>query len=140
MNLYPIAFHNDNDELWRKWLYEKTGLPTKPLYQAWCQLERFSEIKSWVEQNSPKAIICTGTTYLPEFLMAFDGQESVFVDPNEERLIRGNLFWKSINKKKTILFITPFLGTGGLRSDAQIEECGIKIKEICDDHFEVNWC
>ena len=35
VNLYPISFHHDNDDLWEGWLYRKTGLPTKSLYRAW---------------------------------------------------------------------------------------------------------
>ncbi len=140
MNLYPIAFHNESNELWEEWHFRKTGLPTKPLYQAWCQLNRFPSIMNWVFENSPKAIICTGTTYLREFLMAFSGPENIFSQINEVPLDGRYLFWKKINQDKTILFITPFLGQGGLKSDAQIEAHGLKVKSICEQHFNKMWC
>jgi len=63
INLFPISFHNDSDELWQKWLYERTGLPTKSLYRAWCQLYRFPKMKQWVCEGNPKVIVATGTSY-----------------------------------------------------------------------------
>ena len=135
MNLYPIGFKNESDGLWSEWMFKTTGFPSKPLYQAWCQLNRFPAIKSWVESNDPKMIICTGSTYLREFLMAFSGYEHLFADINESKLTKGSLFWRVINDGKTILFITPFLGQGGLKSDAQIEECGLEIKSISEQCF-----
>jgi len=141
MNLYPIAFHNDSNNLWEKWHFRKTGFPSKPLYQAWCQLNRFNAIKSWVGQNNPKVIICTGSTYLREFLMAFSGPEDVFATLEEHKFESGGILnWKKINSERTILFITPFLGQGGLKSDSQIEEYGLKMQGICKEYFGNSWC
>ena len=140
MNLYPIAFHNESSELWKEWHYRKTGLPTKHLYQAWCQVERFPVIRSWIKENKPRAIICTGTTYLREFVLAFDGIEHLFRPLNQESLIGGGLYWIPINQGQTILFVTPFLGQGGLKSDVQIESHASKIRDICIEKFGGDWC
>ena len=140
MNLYPIAFRNVSDDLWSEHHYRSTGLPTKPLYQAWCQIERFPIIKSWVSNNKPKVIVCTGTTYLREFVMAFCGIENVFCKLEEQSLDGGNLFWTIINDGETALFVTPFLGQGGLKSDAQIECHALKMKELCDEKLGDEWC
>jgi hypothetical protein len=141
INLYPIAFHDENSELWEEMHYQKTGLPTKHQYQAWCQVNRFPVIRSWVQENKPKAIICTGTTYLREFVLAFGGIKHLFQPLNKESLSGGSLLhWTPINQGQTILFITPFLGQGGLKSDAQIESHASKIRDICVKKFGANWC
>ena len=140
LNLYPIAFHNKSTELWEEWHYKKTGFPSKPLYQSWCQLNRFPLMKQWVNKNAPKAIICTGSTYLREFLMAFSGIQDAFAIMHENQLDGSALLWKEINEGKTILFVIPFLGQGGLKSDVQLEKYGHEINVICETHFGKSWC
>jgi len=141
MNLYPISFHHDSDDLWQEWLYRKTGLPTKSIYRAWCQLYRFREIQKWVNGHSPKLIVATGITYKNEFIMAFDGIETIYKgNINKKNLSGRDLALLDINDSKTILAITPFLGGRyGLNSDSLLQEFGKEIRNICREKFGDNW-
>ena len=145
LNLYPIAFHNDSDSLWEKWLCEKTGFPTKPIYRAWCQINRFKFFYDLVQKYSPKIIIGTGRAYKNDFLIAFGGIDNVFENSGNIKAeniddSRLSFEYAIVNNGKTILVISPFLGGRyGLSSDVQIESFGRKISEICDQHFGQNW-
>ena len=72
--------------------------------------------------------------------MAFAGYSEVFSTFNTKKLDGGNLIWRKINAGRTVLFVTPFLGQGGLKSDAQLGEFGVNIKSICDDQLFNDWC
>jgi hypothetical protein len=141
MNLYPISFHHDSDDLWQEWLFRKTGLPTKSIYKAWCQLYRFPEIRKWVKNYSPKLIITTGITYQNEFIMAFDGVETIFKGTLNTKNLSGRDFvWSYINENKTVLAITPFFGGRyGLNSDKLIQDFGNEIQSICKSKFGDHW-
>lgn len=139
LNLYPIAFRNELNELWELWHFERTGFPTKELYRAWCQLERFEAIRGWVKTHNPKAIICTGSTYFREYFMAF-GEYDVFKEYQSNEVQGIKLIHKKVNQEKTLLFVIPFLGQGGLKSDHQLFAIGKKINKICSEAFGENWC
>jgi hypothetical protein len=131
-NLYPISFHHDSNYLWPEWLYGKTGLPTKSMYRAWCQLHRFPEMKNWVREHSPKIIISTGISYKNEFVMAFDGVETIYKKKIIEKptISDRRLFWIDINENKTLLVIIPFLGGRyGLNSDSLLDDFGKYLKQ-----------
>jgi hypothetical protein len=132
LNLYPIAFKNASDELWEEWIYKKTGLPTKSLYRAWCQIHRFKAIRSWVAEYSPKLIIGTGRGYLSDFVLAFGGLECLYDGTGRtEKIGDRDLFIRSVNGGRTQLAVTPFLGNRhGLSSDAQLEDFGKAIREL----------
>ena len=139
-NLYPISFRHDQDELWQKWLYVKTGLPTKSMYRAWCQKNRFPEMKERVQEHKPRLIVCTGFSYLREFIMAFGGVDKSFDTVNKETIQAESsrpLSWVLINEGRTMLVVTPFLGYRkyDLNSEGLLSLFGEKIATICETHF-----
>lgn len=142
INLYPISFHHDSDDLWQEWLYRKTGLPTKSIYRAWCQINRFPKMREWIIKYLPKLIIATGSTYHNEFIMAFDSIETIYRNDklNKKTLSDRDFAWLNINEDKTILVITPFLaGRHGLNSDKLLQDFGKEIQHICRNKFGENW-
>lgn len=145
LNLYPIAFYDDSNFLWEEWLSKKTGLTTKPIYRAWCQMNRFKSFYGLVQTYYPKIIIGTGRTYKTDFLIAFGGIENVFSNLKAiktEQIDDSKLSFDyvAINDGKTILAISPFLGGRyGLSSDLQIENFGHRISAICNEQFGGNW-
>ncbi|MFZ5796849.1 MAG: hypothetical protein ACOY3O_00335 [Thermodesulfobacteriota bacterium] len=143
MNIYPLAFKRDGDELWNEGWYKITGLPTKSTYRAWCQQHRFPEIKKWVEKYNPKVVIASGVSYKADFLMAFAGPEQLYTLSKivPESIAEGReFFWCEINNGKTILVIIPFLtGRWGLNSYDLIEKFGSRISEICTNKFGEKW-
>lgn len=142
LNLYPLPFHDISDDLWKEWHYNITGFPSKPIYQSWCQLYRFPVFKDWVTKHSPKAIICTGTTFKREFLMAFSGIKDIFKRQfKKEDFLehKKSLYWHEINSGKSVLFVIPFLGPGGIMSDNELRDFGSKINEIATKLFGASW-
>ncbi len=145
LNLYPIASPRDNDDLWAKWLYDKTGFPTKSMYRGWCQSNRFPELMSWTAKHSPRLIISTGQSHKSDFFLAFGGVEKLY--DNSERIEafeaaqqKRKMNWTLVNDGKTALIVIPFpSGQHGLNSDALLTECGRKINDICTTEFGANW-
>lgn len=140
MNLYPIAFQSDNDELWKKHLYDATGIPTKSIYRAWCQLHRFPVLHGWALKHRPKVIVCTALGLRDMFVMAFGGLETLFNDEwkNQYERLEGRwLYTIPVNGGQTLLAITPFLGgRSGLNSDNLLRAFGERIRERCREHFD----
>ena len=140
LNLFPIAFHGDREELWEHWLFEKTGFATKSLYRAWCQAHRFPVFRSWVETYRPRVIIGTSRSYETEFAMAFGGAgERLFANMKllkhgDHRVDLGEgrtMSWVALDEGQTLLVVTPFLGgRWGLHSDALMKRTGEKIAEL----------
>ena len=142
MNLFPIAFPRDHNELWEEWIYNETGLPTKSIYRAWCQVHRFVKIQQWVSENSPKLIVATSVNYEADFMMAFGGVNTIYDKQSveNETILDRRLVWLPVNSGKTILAITPFLGYRyGLNSDALQAGFGARLNEICATHFGKDW-
>ena len=145
MNLYPIAFGDTKDDLWGNDHFKLTGMPTKTIYKAWCQINRFKEINNWVKNAVPRAIICTGVNLRHEFAMAFCGFENVHADLAKLKPLVNHdgtrtFYWMPINNNKTILFVTPFFGNAyGLNKDEHFTDIGSRVREICKSHFGENW-
>jgi len=142
LNLYPISFHHDADELWDQRWYERTGLPTKSIYRAWCQINRFKTFQDLVVKHSPKLIIATGSSYKTDFIMAFESAEAIYCPDIKEVVLpeKRKMFWLEINKGQTILAIIPFLGTRyGLNSDGLLRDASKKIEEICTNQLGSDW-
>jgi len=136
VNLYPLAFHDVSDDLWSKAHYRETGFPSKTEYMAWCSQHRFPKLKQRLTKHSPKALVCTGNAFKRMFLLAFaDSIDQIFDDKINERPVytrRGNpvnVEWLYINSGKTLMVITPFLGRGGLMSDASLMELAKLLRE-----------
>ena len=143
INLYPISFKDTDESHWSYEWHQKTGFPTKHHYILWCWNHRFKSIKKWMNpDNPPRLIICVGKTLLPDFLMAFVGQENTIFDNNMtiENLEDRDLTWLRINNDKTILCVTPFLtNSHGLNSYDRINAMGLRIREICDAQLGQDW-
>lgn len=143
MNLYPLQFKDSTDGQWTRAHYVKTGLPTKPVYKAWCQLNRFPVIQGWVEKYKPLVIICTGRTYTREFLHAFGGLDAmldkdVLKVENYPPPMAGTFECGLINNGRTIMAVTPFLGRGQM-GRPQITRCGNHIQKMACEHFGDEW-
>lgn len=141
LNLYPVAFKRDAEELWEPWLFEITGLPTKSIYRAWCQLYRFPKLKQWLEMGNPKLIVATGLSYADHFNFAFSGNDAAY-NPiiQEEKLENRRIRWRVINDGKTVLAVVPFLGgASGLNSDAQLTAVGQRLRQLCNKQFGSQW-
>jgi len=139
MNLYPISFPNEGDELWDKYGLEGiTGLQSKQIYRTWCFLHRFPWIAEQVKQHKPKLLIGTGIGYLTDFIVSFGGsnlaefinKETIIGDPANPKTSTRTMYWTKINEQTTIV-ITPFFGgVYGLNSDALLRAFGNKINDI----------
>jgi len=141
INLYPVAFPRDADELWESWLFELTGLPTKSIYRAWCQLYRFPEIKRWLEYGNPRLVVATGLSYADHFNFAFSGNDAAYQPLEPGGKLEGRrFFYRLVNSDKTLLAVVPFLGgASGLHSDVQLDAIGRRLQELCSNHFGEQW-
>lgn len=145
VNLYPISFNNDSDELWETYkLSDITGLESKLIYRTWCFLHRFPWISEQVNASKPKVIICTGVSYLTDFVVCFAGKEGVenihkisIIPQSDKNGKVRYMYWAKLNNdSNTILIVLPFFGgVHGLNSDYLIQQCGIKIKELMNDGY-----
>jgi len=141
LNLYPIAFRNTDDQLWRKHGLERlTGFKDKYLYQAWCMLHRFPAFSEKLREHSPEIIIGTGVTCLSEFFLCFGrhmGREERIQSTQVSSENGGNtqertIYWSKISDK-THLFVIPFFsGAGGLNSDELLQKTGDLIRSETD--------
>lgn len=125
MNLFPIAFPADEDELWTEEHTAATGLASKPAYREWCRESRFPRIRSWVRRGRPRLIIAVGLAREDEFQRAFDLQGA-----NRDEWIEGaRLRWMSDGR--TILAVVPFPhSSAGLNSNSRIQAFGERLSEL----------
>jgi hypothetical protein len=138
MNLYPIAFRNTDDALWKKYgLDAITGFEEKHLFKTWCFLHRFPAVAALAKQKNPKVIICTGLSYLTDFFVCFAsgiGTETpintdTIPPPNQSSNQYSRRFYWAKLVNGTALFVVPFFsGQYGLNSDHLILEMGKIIK------------
>lgn len=137
LNLYPISFRNTTGDYWVGWA-ERIGIPTKEECRSWCRTHRLPMFASWVAEHSPKLILCLGTTYVDDYFLAFGGETTQ--QPQTERVGDRALSWSMINGDKTLLAITPHSANQyGLNSFDRISNIGLRIKEICNEHFGRDW-
>lgn len=136
LNLFPIGFRNDGNELWDRALVEKTGFVTKTEYRAWCQMHRFATIRKLVEQHRPRVIVGTSRTYLTEYALAFGGRKEAFdiaarLRASQEDCEGRILSWTWIDDGSTLLAVTPFLGgQSGLTSNKHLGAFGERIRVL----------
>lgn len=139
MNLYPIKFPNESDELWQKYgLPNVTGLQSKQIYRTWCLLRRFPWMAEQVKKHQPRLIIGTGIGYLTDFIVCCGGS-GIVDDIHCERLVgdennSGNssrtLYWTKVSSQTT-LAVVPFMTSRfGLNSNVLIEKFGSRIREV----------
>lgn len=125
MNLFPIAFPRDEDELWTDEHTAATGLASKPAYRAWCREYRFPRIRSWVRRARPRLVIAVGLGRQEEFQMAFDLQ-----GPQQDEWIEGaRLRW--VSDGTTTLAVVPFPhSSSGLNSNVRVQAFGQRLGEL----------
>ncbi len=125
-NLYPIAFKNTASSNWSWDFYRCTGFPTKELYIAWVQKNRFLFFNDLVKEYNPKIILCSGISYYKDYLMAFGGIEALFSEPEDIVTIAGNkqmfVYASKLSRQARICIVPFFGGISGIKSD---EECRI---------------
>lgn len=139
LNLFPVAFNNDSDQLWRNFLLENTfkGHDTKPDYRQWCRDNRFPYFAQLTKEKKPKVILCTGTGYYEDFILAFSGLPLV-----KKKLFQGTVQDKSSLQNgsersyyyyqfdETHLFVVPFLTSRyGLNSHKLLKQMGAIIRD-----------
>ena len=129
LNLYPFNFKSHHDELWTEAHFEKTGIPTKAQYRAWCIENRFPLFKQIVEKYEPKVIVCFGVSYRLDYVLAFGGPELLFKKNHEEVTVAGRKFETIKVTARTRIVIAPFLsGAAGLNSNEVLTAFGHKLK------------
>jgi len=133
LNLYPIAFKNTDESLWKKYkLDEITGFEEKDLFKTWCFINRFPAISKIVQAIKPEIIIGTGVGYLIDFFVCFASGNEFNESIHIEKIGSRNMYWAKISDK-THLFVIPFFsGSYGLNSDILLQQFGARIKEISD--------
>ncbi len=137
LNLYPIAFSHTGDKLWNTYnLNETTGFKSKYLFNTWCFFNRFSWFAKIRQEKKPKLIICTGVSYLRDFLMCFGGNENIdkvktgILKPISDNNQHDRTFYH-VKIDDTLLVVIPFFsGSYGLNSNYLLQEMGNKIKEL----------
>ena len=139
LNLYPIAFDSTDDALWKKYELNKiTGFDEKDLFQTWCIFNRFPEFTKLRIEKKPKLIICTGISYMKDFIMCFGwGEKKLHIqygelEPKSEsnKYIR-RYYWVKLGDDTTLVVIPFFSGSYGLNSNHLLQEMGMKIRELC---------
>lgn len=136
LNLYPIGFPDDGVGNWSYEHFQKTGLLSKRLYQAWCQMHRFPKLNELQKENNPSIIVCTGISYAIEFFMAFGNKKAVFEHNNIDLGNKKTLKWCRGNEGKTLVFVTPFLGgRHGLNSKILQHFCAEQIRKVAVEEF-----
>lgn len=140
MNLYPIAFNNTDDRLWKEYKLDKlTGFEEKYLFKTWCFLHRFPFFSDMVKEENPKLIIGTGVSYLTDFFVCFGGKDSIdatinvdIIEPESPSDKKRTYYWGRL-KNGTIIVVIPFFsGPYGFNSDDLIQKMGDKIRKLLD--------
>ncbi len=140
LNLYPIAFQNTDNQLWDQYnLKNITGFYDKDLFRIWCLFNRFPFFSDLTRDYNPELIICTGISYLSDFILFFGGEKSLNkkiecgeIKPNSSsnnKYIR-QYYWAKLNNITKIVIIPFFSGRYGLNSNYLIEEMGKQIRRI----------
>lgn len=144
LNLYPISFSNVGDDLWNKYKLSDViqEFDSKQTYRLWCLLNRFPYFSSLTSKYRPKVIICTGTDYLTEFIVAFKGDSKSQEVKIKTHTVRDEKQLKNptrtfyhilTNGGSTHQFVIPFFsGKHGLNSGELLNQMGQKIRSIAD--------
>ena len=139
LNLYPIAFRNTSDYLWKEYKLDKlTGFTEKHLFRTWCFFNRFPVFSKKVNESKPKIIIGTGISYLTDFFACFHGLKEMeskindsYIDSSSPTNASPRYYYWSKISTETTLFVIPFLGNpSGLNSDELIQKMGDEIRKI----------
>ena len=128
LNLYPVSFKTTCDSYWTREFYDLTGFPTKELYRAWIQTHRFQFFNELVVKHKPQVIVCCGTSYIRDFLMAFGGVETIYSQPIAHLKLKGKSDVRVFESKispSTKIIVTPFFGNRyGINKDEECDKIG----------------
>jgi hypothetical protein len=122
LNLYPFAFKSSDDYHWTKKYYKATGIPNKTYYRAWCMEHRFPVLRNLLIKYEPATLICAGSSFKYDFMLAF-APDKLFEEIEIEE-INNKYIIEYFLLGKSLVIITPFLGLGGLMSDDELEALG----------------
>lgn len=141
LNLYPIAFRNTDESLWKHYRLDKiTGFEEKELFRTWCFLNRFPAIAKIVaEQKKPKIIIGTGVSYLTDFFSCFAGKNGIKTHIHTAKIpsdsskpsnqYQRRYYWAHMDNGSTLYVIPFFSGQYGLNSNYLIQQMGEIIRD-----------
>ncbi len=137
LNLSPIAFRKDDENLWGKNIIKATGFKTKSIFIEYLNsLKRFSTI---TKKYNPKLIVCIGNGYKNNFFNSFFGKENTqfnyeTIKPDKNNKNQNNRYIYHVKQDETLLVITPFsTSSNGLNSDYLLQKTGEKIRELLKD-------
>jgi hypothetical protein len=142
LNLYPIAFDSTNDNLWHQYsLDEITGFESKHLFNTWCFFNRSPFYSKLRKKHSPKLIICTGISYIRDFIMFFGGNDKIdklntgYLTPEESEFnnyIR-QYYWLRLSSNTLLIIIPFFNGRFGLNSNVLLQNMGENIEQLINN-------
>ena len=131
LNLYPVSLPDTRDHRWAEHDFAVlTGLPTKALYRAWCEAERFPVLARLVAEHRPRLIVCSGLSLVERFIAAFAGTGGVS-RWREVTLDQGIRFYAiDLAGGSTHLAVIPFYGKpGALNTDDMVLRMGHRIRQ-----------
>lgn len=142
LNLYPIAFDSVDPTLWNKYgLKDKTGFESKYLFNTWCFFNRFPFFENLLKEHSPELIICTGISYLRDFIAFFNGAKPVEklyearISPQSEKnKYERYYYWVKLQPGPLLVIVPFFGGRYGLNSNYLLQKMGEKISALIKSH------
>lgn len=132
LNLYPIAFSNTDEKLWKDYkLAETTGFEHKYLFKTWCAQHRFPAISKIVAEKKPKLIIGVGVSYLTDFFLCFAGSSDVRSTIKQINITdRIKLYYAKLGCDTTLVVVPFFSSQSGLNSNDLLSQTGKEIRKI----------
>ena len=135
LNLSPIAFREDNEDLWSENLVQATGFESKSKFIKYIlNLNRFELI---TKAHKPELIICIGNGYKDHFNTCFFGGNSetgfsrTTIRPEATNKNQNNRYIYHTKFNDTLLVVTPFsTSSNGLNSDHLLRNTGEAIRGL----------
>lgn len=139
LNLYPISFKSTNHNLWNADIVKATGFENKNLFNTWCLVKRFPFFADIRKNKKPELIICTGVSYLRDFLIFFGVEninevkvEGIEAKSDKNKRHKRNYYW--VKTDGTLLVVIPFFsGSNGLNSHYLLQKMGERIKDLLNN-------
>jgi len=136
LNLFPITCRRITEDGWDSHLQTRTGFPSRHHYRAWCVEYRFGFLRDLARSHRPAAIVCPSAADTRHYsLHAFAHGVPLPERPIMERQV-GRKHLRTYKLASCIenssLWVVPFLGQGGVMSNAHVRDLGRLIRnEIC---------
>ena len=142
-NMFTLAFPDIKDSRFTSKFVESTGCTNKEEYRQAHRDYRFPVLRSWVEQHSPKVIVCFGTSdhIRRDYIRAFYDADGDKCRLKSEQVEDVSIYHAKINDNRTLLIVVPFIAyyANCLNSDKRIRAVGRKIRGLAIDSFGDNW-